>query len=162
MTTIFQAECARDVEEARALFLEYAESLDFSLCFQGFDEELAELPGCYAPPSGRLLLARAGGAVAGCVGLRDLGNGVCEMKRLYVRPAFRGRNLGRVLAEAAIGAAREIGYERLRLDTLPPMEAARALYDDLGFADIEPYYHTPVEGASYKELVLSAAPRADR
>ncbi len=159
MTTIFQAERAGDVEEARALFLEYAESLDLSLCFQGFDEELAALPGYYAPPSGRLLLARDGGAVAGCVGVRDLGDGVCEIKRLYVRPAFRGRNLGRVLAEAAIGAARAIGYERMRLDTLPSMEAARALYDDLGFTDIGPYYRNPVEGAAYKELVLCDEPR---
>ncbi len=160
MATIVQAKSDADVGEAQALFLEYACSLDFSLCFQGFDDELTQLPGCYAPPSGRLLLALVDGAVAGCVGLRDLGDGACEMKRLYVRPAHRGLGLGRLLAEAAITQARAIGYARMRLDTLPSMAAARVLYGELGFSDIPPYYHNPVDGAEYKELILRSAAEA--
>ncbi len=160
MATIVEAESAADVEEARELFLEYARSLDFSLCFQGFDEELAALPGCYAPPTGRLLLARIDGAFAGCVGLRDLGNAICEMKRLYVRSAFRGTGLGRVLAEKTIAEARAIGYSRMRLDTLPSMATAIGLYDDLGFTDIPPYCYNPGEGAMCKELVLHDRQRA--
>ncbi len=158
MGTIVQAESDADIREARALFLEYAGTLDFNLCFQGFDEELARLPGCYAPPSGRLLLALVEGVVAGCIGLRDLGGGACEMKRLYVRPAYRSLRLGRLLAETAIAHARAVGYARMRLDTLPSMGAARSLYDDLGFTDVPPYYHNPVEGAEYKELDLRNAP----
>ena len=159
MAMIFHAETDHDVREARALFLGYAHSLGFSLCFQGFDAELAELPGCYAPPKGRLLLAGIDGAVAGCVGVRDRGDGICEMKRLYVRPEFRGRSLGRALAEAALAEARAIGYRRMRLDTLPSMDAAIALYEELGFAEIEPYYHNPREGAMYMELGLHPEPR---
>ncbi len=157
MVTIVQATSAAEVEEARELFLEYGRSLDFSLCFQGFDEELAALPGCYAPPSGRLLLARGDGEYIGCVGLRDLGDGICEMKRLYLRPVARGTGLGRVLAEKVIAEARAIGYSRMRLDTLPSMGAALGLYDDLGFADIGPYCFNPVEGVMYKELVLDGS-----
>ncbi len=154
VATIFQAESDEDVGEARELFLEYARSLNFSLCFQGFDAEHAALPGGYARPTGRLLLARVAGAVAGCVGVRDLGSGVCEMKRLYVRPEFRGKTIGRALAEAALAEARAAGYERMRLDTISSMEAARALYDDLGFTDIAPYYDNPIEGAAYMEITL--------
>ncbi len=132
--------------------------LDFSLCFQGFDEELAQLPGCYAPPSGRLLLALVAGAVAGCVGLRDLGDGACEMKRLYVRLAYRGLRLGRLLAETAITHARAVGYARMRLDTLPSMGAARSLYQELGFTDVPPYCYNPCEGAMCKELRLRDGP----
>lgn len=157
MATIVQATSAAEVEEARELFLEYGRSLDFSLCFQGFDEELAALPGCYAPPSGRLLLARVDEGFIGCVGLRDLSDGICEMKRLYLRPAARGTGLGRVLAEKAIAEARAIGYLRMRLDTLPSMGAALGLYDDLGFTEIESYCHNPVEGAMCKELALDGS-----
>jgi len=152
-------------ELVRELFVEYARSLGFSLCFQGFDQELAALPGEYAPPTGRLLLASvepegsgpvpALETVAGCVALRWLGEGTCEMKRLYVRPAFRGRGIGRDLAAAAIAAAREMGYRRMRLDTIPAqMAAAVALYRELGFRDIPAYYENPIPGALCMELEL--------
>lgn len=152
------ATSADDVAEIAKLFVEYAESLDFSLCFQGFDQELAGLPGAYAPPRGRLLLAEVRGRPAGGVGLRPLEPGVSEMKRLYVRPDFRGLKLGRRLAEAIVAAAREIGYGRMRLDTIETMAEARALYHDLGFVEIPPYYDNPVDGVRYYELDLSAAP----
>jgi len=146
-----------EIEEIRALFLEYAASLGVDLRFQGFQEELAGLPGAYAPPAGRLLLARANESVIGGVGLRPLAPGTCEMKRLYVRPAHRALKAGRLLAEATIREARAIGYSAMRLDTLPGMEAAQALYASLGFRDIPAYYANPVPGARYRELDLTAA-----
>ncbi len=125
-----------DMAEIRTLFLEYAEFLGFPLCFQGFDQELADLPGCYAPPAGRLWLARVDGAVVGCVGLRPYGEGKCEMKRLYLREGSRGLGFGRRLAELTVAAAQEIGYPVMRLDTVPKLTAAIALYRDMGFVEV--------------------------
>ena len=143
-----------EVEEARRIFREYEASLGVDLCFQGFEEELAGLPGAYAPPSGALLLARCDGESAGCVALRRLEEDVCEMKRLYLRPAFQGRGIGRAMAEAVIGQARRIGYRWMRLDTLPSMTRAIPLYRSLGFYDIPPYTVNPVEGALFLEKLL--------
>ncbi len=145
-----------DMAAARRLFLEYAESLDFDLCFQGFDDELASLPGAYALPGGRLLLARAGDEIAGCVGLRPLDDTMCEMKRLYVRPAHRSAGLGRRLAEAVIAEGRAAGYAAMRLDTIgASMKPAQALYADLGFVEIPPYYPSPADQLRYFELRLA-------
>ena len=141
------------VPTVRTLFEEYAAALGVDLGFQDFERELAELPGEYVPPGGRLLLG-LGPQPAGCVALRPFAPGVCEMKRLYVRPAHRGSGLGRVLAEAIIGAGREAGYERMRLDTLPSMAAARGLYRSLGFVEIEAYRHNPIHGTTYFERAL--------
>lgn len=134
MADISEAYSDQDLGAVKALLLEYGHSLGFERCFDRFDEELDGLPGAYAPPLGCLLLAREAGEAAGCVGARPLRDGVCEMKRLYVRPAFRGRGLGRALAEAAVAAARGAGYRRMELMTLSSMMAAIALYGRLGFA----------------------------
>ncbi|MEZ2738605.1 GNAT family N-acetyltransferase [Comamonas jiangduensis] len=138
---------------AAQLFREYADSLGLDLAFQNFDDELAQLPGEYAAPRGALLLAYVDGALAGCCALRPLDNAdipnAAEMKRLYVRRAFRGFGLGRQLAETILDAARQAGYASVLLDTLDDMEAARNLYADLGFQSIEPYYHNPIPGAHY-------------
>jgi putative acetyltransferase len=142
-----------DIAAADKLFREYAASLGFSLCFQGFDHELASLPGKYAPPEGRLIVAWADRPV-GIVAMRPLGEGVAEMKRLYVVPESRGTGLGRRLAEAALAAARDAGHRALRLDTLESMRAATALYAGLGFREIAPYYENPIPGARYFERPL--------
>jgi putative acetyltransferase len=142
-------------ERIRTLFLEYAASLDFDLAFQDFDRELAGLADEYRPPESCLLLAVHEARDAGCVGLRNLGDGTAEMKRLYVRPGFRGLGVGRTLAVRVIEAARQRGYQRMRLDTVPAMKAAISLYRQLGFKPIAPYRHNPIEGALFMELALS-------
>lgn len=144
-----------DLEDVRALFLDYAASIGFSLAFQGFDRELAELPGRYAPPGGLLLLVRVAGEVAGCGAFRRLDEQICEMKRLFVRPAFHGRGLGRRIAEELIEEGHRGGYAAMRLDTVPTMNAAIRLYESLGFLDIEPYIDNPIDGARFMELRLS-------
>jgi putative acetyltransferase len=150
-----QVELPEHIATIRKLFLEYAESLGFSLCFQGFEKELAELPGDYVPPEGRLLLATFEGQPAGCVALHRLVPEICEMKRLYVRPQFRSKGLGKALAERIINEARQIGYKKLRLDTVEPvMRAAVMMYRTLGFREIAPYRANPIEGALYMELQL--------
>ena len=151
---IVPAESADQLEAIRSLFTEYAKSLEIDLCFQNFAGELAGLPGLYRPPEGRLFLARRGPVLAGCVGMRPIAGGICEMKRLYVRPGFRHSGLGRRLARAAISAGFEAGYERMRLDTLPSMTQAIVLYESLGFCRIEPYYNNPSGGAVFMELKL--------
>jgi ribosomal protein S18 acetylase RimI-like enzyme len=151
---ILEIKTKGDLFEVRNLFEEYAASLGIDLDFQGFDEELAELPGEYGSPDGCLLLALWKGQVAGCVALRKFSPGICEMKRLYTKPQFRGLGIGRALCEEVIGWARRLGYERMRLDTLPSMEEAKGLYGSLGFREIEPYRFNPVEGASFMELTL--------
>lgn len=148
-----------EFDAVREIFREYADSLGIDLCFQGFEEELASLPGDYAMPRGALLLARVDGAVAGCCALRPLDTAdypnASEMKRLYVRPPYRGLGLGRQLAEAILDAARVSGYDHVLLDTLDDMEAARTLYEDLGFEEVPPYYHNPVAGAHYLMATLT-------
>ncbi len=143
-----------DLEEIRALFEEYAASLDFDLGFQGFADELAGLPGDYADPDGALLVAGDRAGALGCVALRRLDDATCEMKRLYVRPAGRGQGLGRRLAAAIIDEARRRGYRAMRLDTAPDMAEAIALYRSLGFAPIAAYRHNPLDGALFFELAL--------
>ena len=159
MVTIVDATAVDEVLMVRCLFEEYAASLGIDLCFQGFEQELAGLPGSYAPPQGRLLLARKDGQTAGCIALRPLEPGTCEMKRLYVRPAFRAHGIGRVLVDRIIQEARQAGYRLMRLDTLPSMAAALALYRRLGFRKIAPYYENPVEGAVFLELQLDRSVR---
>jgi putative acetyltransferase len=153
--SIVQAASQAEIAQARELFLEYAKSLGFSLCFQNFDQELAELPGDYSPPDGRLLLAKLADQIAGCVALHKLQPGICEMKRLYLRPQFRGKGLGRILANAVIAEARKIGYNFMRLDTVEPvMKDAVALYRRLGFYEIAPYRVNPMPDTLYMELRL--------
>jgi ribosomal protein S18 acetylase RimI-like enzyme len=155
---IIQADSAEHLHHIRDLFTEYAAYLGDNhaeVRFEDFRQEVGDLPGAYGPPDGRLLLAVVGSDVAGCVALRKIGAGVCEMKRLYVRPAFRGRQVGRQLAQAVIDEARHIGYRCMRLDTLPAMAAAFALYQSLGFVHIAPYGAHPIPEAVFLELALS-------
>ena len=154
MVRLDPATTADDLDTIRILFREYADALGVDLGYQGFDEEVRDLPGKYAPPQGTLLLARNGDEVVGCVGVRPLDNRTAEMKRLYVRPAGRGSGPGRTLAEAAIDFAARNGYERMRLDTLPQMERAQQLYKTLGFVTIEPYRFSAVPGTVFLELTL--------
>ena len=154
MINLVQVETPRQIEEVRRLLREYEASLNVSLCFQGFEKELADLPGDYAPPRGRLLLGSDGNQPAGCIALRGLDAETCEMKRLYLRPEFRGQGAGRRLARALIQEARTLGYKRMRLDTLAAMQDAKALYESLGFRHIEPYYHNPHPGTEFMELEL--------
>ena len=153
--SLFQAVSPVQIAQARELILEYGRSLGFSLCFQSFEKELEALPGEYAPPRGCLLLAEYEGRLAGCVALHALDGDICEMKRLYLRPQFRGKGLGRVLAKRIIAEARQIGYSFMRLDTIEPvMKDAVAMYRRLGFKQIPPYCKNPIEGALYMELAL--------
>lgn len=154
MLKILDAQAGENLKIIRKLFEEYAESLGFNLCFQNFDAELTNLPGEYAPPTGCLLLAMYQSQAAGCVALRRLSEGVCEMKRLYVRPQFRRQGIGRALAETVIEHAKKTSYARMRLDTVPSMNVARALYTSLEFGEIGPYRHNPIEGAVFMELIL--------
>jgi ribosomal protein S18 acetylase RimI-like enzyme len=149
-----RAATAQDIDACHELFTEYQQSLGVSLCFQGFDRELAELPGAYVPPRGGLWIAHVGTELAGCVALRPLGPDEAEMKRLYVRPAFRGHRLGRALAELVIDAARAVGYRTLKLDTLPSMKEAQAMYEKLGFLDVAPYNDNRIEGVRFLALPL--------
>ena len=154
MIRIVHAHTADHFECIRALFLQYADSLDFDLDFQHFNDELDTLPGDYAPPDGCLILAEDTGKWAGCVALRCLEDDICEMKRLYVLPDFRSRGVGKILAQAVISEACNKGYAKMRLDTIESMHAARKLYASLGFYTIGPYRYNPIDGASYMELRL--------
>jgi len=151
---ICQANTLQQIALSRALFEEYAEWLGIDLTFQGFAAELAALPGIYVPPHGRLLLALAGSEAAGCVALRPLKDGVCKMKRLFVRSRFRGQAIGKLLAERIVEEARAIGYLTMRLDTLPFMQAAIRLYETLGFARCAAYYETQLPDIVFMELQL--------
>jgi len=155
MIEIIQAETSEQIETARKLFREYEAWIELQLCFQGFDEEVANLPGKYAAPEGRLFLAFADEKLAGCIALRKLEDGVCEMKRLFVKDEFRGQKIGIALIEKLIAEAREIGYEKMRLDTFPPkMGKAVSIYESYGFREIPPYYHNPYGDTLFMELQL--------
>ncbi|MEZ5646191.1 MAG: GNAT family N-acetyltransferase [Burkholderiaceae bacterium] len=153
-----RASSQEDLLQARALFEDYQSDLGIDLCFQDFENELATLPGEYAEPSGALVLAFVDGAAAGCCALRPLVNSdhlnACEMKRLFVRPAFRGFGLGRLLVDEILSLGRLAGYSNMLLDTLSDMEAARALYQEAGFIEVAPYYHNPLPGAHYLKVEL--------
>lgn len=156
MLSILQAESAQQIATARELMMEYAAALGFDLCFQNFDEEMRTLPGQYAPPAGRILLACWGNETAGVVAMRPMGQiGVCEMKRLYARPAFRGKSVGRALVNRLIAEARTCGYKSMRLDTIQgKMDHAIALYRELGFKEVPAYYTSPVKETLFLELLL--------
>ena len=154
MIEIVEANTKTLIAQVKELFLKYSESLGFDLSFQNFDAELDKFPVQYTPPTGSLFLALSQNLPIGCVGVRYFEDGICEMKRLFVTPSFRGKRVGRLLAEAAVEAGKNLGYERMRLDTLPTMEKANHLYRSLGFVEIEPYRYNPIEGARYLELNL--------
>jgi ribosomal protein S18 acetylase RimI-like enzyme len=154
MVNIRTATSAEDIKIVRKLFRGYQTSLGIDLCFQNFESEMEQLPGKYGPPEGRLYLAFDGGQVVGCAGLRKIEEGVCELKRLYVPPAYRGRGIGRKLVHQAVEEAHAIGYGHMRLDTLPSMRTAQELYRSLGFRRVAPYTNNPVEGAIFLELKL--------
>jgi ribosomal protein S18 acetylase RimI-like enzyme len=152
---IYEASTKNDIEEAKSLFIEYAKSLDFDLCFQGFDEELETLPGKYSLPEGIIYLAKLNDRIAGCIALRKLEDGICEMKRLYVRPDCRGHKLGKLLCDKLIDKAMVMGYKKMRLDTISHlMKDAIKLYKSYGFYEIPAYYDNPQEGVVYMELNL--------
>lgn len=155
MIKVIRARSKEDYEKARQLFRQYADTLEFDLEFQGFSRELETLPGDYADPNGCILLAEESGRIVGCVALRPLEANICEMKRLFVVPDYRGRGAGRLLACAVIDRAREIGYKKMRLDTVATMQEARRLYYSLQFRDIKAYRYNPIDGSSYMELALS-------
>jgi ribosomal protein S18 acetylase RimI-like enzyme len=157
MTRIIHATTKAHYQSARELFIQYADSLGFDLEFQGFSRELAGLPGDYEPPGGCILLAEGVDGHAGCVALRPLQNKICEMKRLFVIPAYRGFGIGRALAKAVIGEARKLRYQKMRLDTIESMKAAQGLYFSLGFKTIEAYCHNPLDNPSFMELELDTA-----
>jgi putative acetyltransferase len=154
MIELVRVDTPEKIEKTRKIFRQYARFVDFDLSFQGFAEELASLPGDYSSPAGGLLLAQEGNETAGCVALRKIGDGICEMKRLFVSPQHRGSGIGRILADAIIKEAQKLGYKRMRLDTVPPMTSAIGLYRSLGFEEIPPYCHNPVPGAKFFELQL--------
>lgn len=142
------------LDHIRELFTEYVHSLGFELNFQDYESEFAELPGEYAPPDGRLFLAIVDGDAVGCIGLRKINDTICELKRMYIRPDFRGKGIGRRLAEIVIEEARKTGYKAVRLDTIDTMKEATSLYRSLGFKEIDPYRHNPMVGAMFMELIL--------
>src|ERR1051326_1874808 len=164
MLEMIQVETPEQIATTRELMMEYANWLEFELCFQGFEEEMKSLPGKYAPPAGRLLLALWDDYTAGVAALRPMSEpGLCEMKRLYARPEFRGREIGRKLAKSVIAEAVEIGYGRMRLDTIPgKMDRAIAMYREMGFREIAPYYETPVSRTLFMELALCPFTRKQR
>jgi ribosomal protein S18 acetylase RimI-like enzyme len=154
MIKIFEANTNEFIEKTKELIREYAQSLEFDLGFQDFDKEMENFPGQYALPGGCLYVALDENQPIGCVALRDLGHGICEMKRLYVKPFFRGQKVGKLLAEVVIKAARDMGYDFMRLDTIPSMKHANMLYNALGFKQIAPYRFNPLDGATFFELNL--------
>lgn len=151
---IICAATEQQISRCRQLFLDYASSLGFSLCFQNFEKELACLPGEYAPPFGCLFLAEVNSKLIGCVGLRKINDNTCEMKRLYIEPDYRGRGISKLLVETLISKARELGYTKMRLDTINTMNEAIALYRSFGFIETEPYRYNPIEGVLFMELDL--------
>ena len=155
MIKIIEANTKELIEQAKELIREYAQSLEFDLGFQDFDREMDNFPGQYASSRGCLFIALAANQTIGCVALRDFGHGICEMKRLYVKPNFRGQKVGKLLAEVVIKAARDMGYDYMRLDTIPSMKQANMLYSALGFKQIAPYRFNPIEGATFFELNLN-------
>ena len=152
---MIEATSAEDYSAGKTLIEEYASALGVDLCFQNFSEEIANLPKTYGPPRGRLLLARIDGETVGCVAVRNQGATVCEMKRLYVKPQYRGGGLGRRLAESAIKHAQQLGYSRMVLDTLPSMTEAQSLYESLGFREVDGYYPNPLQGVRYLACELT-------